>query len=222
VRPLVRAPLPAMHDPAPTVSDPAPEGSDPRRELVLGLPRTHILGDRSWTGIRDTDVGPALALITAEGEYRPRDDAEEDPTWKQVIPYLLLRDRGRIFLMRRTSAGGDARLHERWSIGVGGHLGPGDEGIEAGLRREFHEELVADWQPQPRLLGLLNDDRTAVGRVHLGVVFEAEAAGRAVAVRETHKLSGAFADAAEVQRGYEWLETWSQLLFDFVQGRERP
>ena len=92
--------------------------------------------------------------------------------------------------MRRTSAGGDARLHERWSIGVGGHVGPDDGGIEAGLQREFHEELVADWQPQPRLLGLLNDDRTPVGRVHLGIVFEAEAAGRAVAVRETHKLVG--------------------------------
>ncbi len=163
-----------------------------------------------------------LAIIAAEGECRPRDEAEEDPTWKQVIPYLLLRDRGRLFLMRRTSAGGDARLHERWSIGVGGHVGPDDGGIEAGLQREFHEELVADWQPRPRLLGLLNDDRTPVGRVHLGIVFEAEAAGRAVAVRETHKLSGAFADRAEVQRGYERLETWSQLLFDFVQERERP
>ncbi len=190
--------------------------SDPRRELVLGLPRARFLGSGTWTGIRRLDVTATLALIAAEGEYRPRDEAEEDPTWKQVIPYLLLRDGGRLFLMRRTSAGGDARLHERWSIGVGGHLGPADRSVEEGLRREFEEELVADWRPELRPLGLLNDDRTPVGQVHLGIVFETDAAGRAVAVRETHKLSGRFVETDDVLEGYEHLETWSQLLFDFV------
>lgn len=195
--------------------------SDPRRELVLGLPRSRILGRDTWTGIRQVDVTATLALIAAEGAYRSRDEAEVDPTWKQVIPYLLLRDGGRLFLMRRTSAGGDARLHERWSIGVGGHLGPADRSVEDGLRREFEEELVADWRPELRPLGLLNDDRTPVGQVHLGIVFEADAAGRAVAVRETHKLSGRFVECDEVLAGYEHLETWSQLLFDLVRSGER-
>jgi predicted NUDIX family phosphoesterase len=195
--------------------------SDPRRELVLGLPRARILGTSTWTGIRRMDVTATLALIAAEGGYRPRDEAEEDPTWKQVIPYLLLRDGGQLFLMRRTSAGGDARLHERWSIGVGGHLGPADRSVEDGLRREFEEELVADWSPELQPLGLLNDDRTPVGQVHLGIVFEADAGGRPVAVRETHKLSGRFVETDEVLAGYEHLETWSQLLFDFVRLGER-
>lgn len=195
--------------------------SDPRREFVLGLPRARILGSGTWTGIRRVDVTATLALIAAEGEYRPRDEAEEDPTWKQVIPYLLLRDGGRLFLMRRTSAGGDARLHERWSIGVGGHLGPADPSVEEGLHREFEEELVADWHPELRPLGLLNDDRTPVGQVHLGIVFEADAAGRPVAVRETHKLSGRFVEIDEVLAGYQHLETWSQLLFDLVRLGER-
>jgi predicted NUDIX family phosphoesterase len=169
------------------------------------------------------DIGATLALIAAEGEYRPRHEAEDDPTWKQVIPYLLLRDGGRLFLMRRTSAGGDARLHERWSIGVGGHLGPADGSVEEGLHREFVEELVADWRPELRPLGLLNDDRTPVGQVHLGIVFETDAAGRAVAVRETHKLSGRFVESDEVLAGYEHLETWSQLLFDLVRlGEPHP
>jgi predicted NUDIX family phosphoesterase len=88
--------------------------------------------------------------------------------------------------------------------------------VEAGLLREFHEELVADWQPIVRPVGLLNDDRTPVGRVHLGVVYETDADGRAVAVRETDKLSGAFAAPHEVAAGYDHLETWSQLLFEHL------
>ena len=95
--------------------------------------------------------------------------------------------------MRRTRGGADARLHDLWSIGVGGHLNPGDDGVLGGLRREWHEEVEAAFDPQPRFVGLLNDDTTPVGRVHLGLVFEIEAAGRPVAVRETDKLSGGFA-----------------------------
>lgn len=192
------------------------EVSEPGIELVLGVPRVRILGATGWRGVLSGDVSSYLDIISAAGEFRPRPEAEGDPSWKQIIPYLLLRDRGRIFLMRRTTAGGDARLHERWSIGVGGHLGPEDDSIEAGLMREFREELVADWVPEPRPLGLLNDDSTPVGQVHLGVVFEAESAGRAVSVRETDKLSGTFVEPAEVMRGYEHLESWSQLLFDLV------
>ncbi len=118
-----------------------------------------------------------LDLIAAEGDYRPRGDAEHDPDWKQVIPYLLMRDGERLFLMQRTGAGGDARLHDLWSLGIGGHLNPEDGDVLDGLRREFHEEMVADWDPQPRLIGVLNDDDVLVGQVHVGVVFEADAGG---------------------------------------------
>jgi predicted NUDIX family phosphoesterase len=144
---------------------------------------------------------------------------ERDPRFKQVIPYLVLRDRGRYFLMRRTRAGGDARLHDRFSIGVGGHLNPGDHDLAGGLAREWREELAADFVPEFRLLGLLNDDETDVGRVHLGVVYLAEAAGRTVAVRETDKLEGRFAAPAALLAVYDRMETWSQLVFDFVSGR---
>lgn len=165
------------------------------------------------------NVQPYLEQIAAEGEYRLRSDVEEDPTWKQVIPYLVLRDRGRIYLMRRTSAGSDARLHERWSIGIGGHVNPEDGGVEGGLKREWSEEIVADFTPSFRVIGLLNDDTDPVGQVHLGVVCVAEADGRDVAIRETHKLEGAFVAPNEVLRVYEHLETWSGLVYDFLTGR---
>lgn len=193
--------------------------SDTSSELVLGLPRTRLIGTTGWRGVMFGDVQPYLDRILAEGAYRPRADVEQDPSWKQVIPYLVLRDRGRIFLMRRTSAGSDARLHERWSIGVGGHVNPEDGGVEGGLAREWSEEVVADFTPSFRVIGLLNDDTDPVGQVHVGIVCVAEAEGRAVAIRETHKLEGTFVAPNEVLRVYERLETWSSLVYDFMTGR---
>jgi predicted NUDIX family phosphoesterase len=142
---------------------------------------------------------------------------EDDPSFKQIIPYLVLRDGERYFLMRRTRAGGDARLHDLWSIGVGGHLNPGDGDLPGGLRREWAEELIAAFVPEFRLVGLLNDDTTPVGSVHLGAVYVADAAGRPVAIRETHKLAGSFATRDEVAAVTEAMETWSRLVFDFLE-----
>lgn len=190
--------------------------SDKDLELVLGLPRAAIIGAEPWHGIREADLNAVLDLVDREGEYRPRGEAEVDPDWKQVIPYLLVRDGERLFLMQRTAAGGDARLHDRWTLGIGGHLNPGDGGVLGGLRREFHEEMSADWDPEPSLIGLLNDDSTPVGQVHVGIIFAADAAGRPMAVRETDKLRGSFVEPSDVRPVYDRLETWSQFLFDFV------
>ena len=132
-------------------------------EQVLVVPRAALVPGEGWLGIRRGDMDHALDVVAREGFFMRRGDAEEDPTHKQVIPYLVLRDGERWFLMRRTRAGGDARLHDRWSIGVGGHLNPGDVDVHGGLRREWGEELVADFEPVYAPVGLLNDDTTAVG-----------------------------------------------------------
>jgi predicted NUDIX family phosphoesterase len=147
--------------------------------------------------------------------------AEEDPSHKQLIPYVVVRDGERIFLTERTTAGGDARLHGKASIGVGGHLNPVDQGEDAltdGLRREWNEELIVEWVPDFRLVGLINDDSNPVGSVHLGVVFTVEANGRAVTVREHEKLIGRWATVNEVRSAWDRLETWSQLVAGHVLG----
>ena len=155
-----------------------------------------------------------MSALERDGRYEARDVMERDPSFKQVIPYLVLLDGPRIFLMRRTQAGGDARLHDRFSIGVGGHLNPGDGGLLGGLEREWNEEVVADFVPDFELVALLNDDTTEVGSVHLGAVYLADAAGRPVAIRETDKLEGAFVGADEVAAVVDRLETWSAIVFD--------
>ena len=182
-------------------------------ELVLVVPRASIMGDPGWHGLTTDGLDAFEGIVTRAGEFRPRADVEIDRSWKQVIPYLVLRDGPRYFLMRRTRAGADARLHDRCSIGVGGHLNPGDGDLAGGLRREWREELVASFEPDFRLIGLLNDDTTDVGRVHVGAVYVADAGGQTVAIRETEKLMGAFADPAEVGAVVDRMETWSALVF---------
>lgn len=162
----------------------------------------------------------ALAeVIRDHGTFMERPAAEVDPAHKQVIPYVVVRDGSRTFLMERTAAGGDPRLHHKASIGVGGHLNPVDDGadpLRAGLRREWEEELDAAWEPDFRLVGLLNDDSNPVGSVHLGVVFVVEAAGRPIAVREHDKLTARMATAEELLTARERMETWSRLVADHL------
>jgi predicted NUDIX family phosphoesterase len=187
-------------------------------ELVYAVPRDILMGDAGWRGVRVEGAAGVLARLDRGGFY-PRPQAEADVSIKQIIPYLVLRDGGRIFLMKRTRAGGDARLHDHYTIGVGGHMNPGDETVLGCLAREWREELVADFMPDFEFLGLLNDDEVEVGRHHMGVVYTASAGNRSVTVRETNKLSGAFEPIEVVRSVYDLMETWSQLVLDALTDR---
>ncbi|MDQ3128786.1 MAG: phosphoesterase [Chloroflexota bacterium] len=194
-------------------------------ELVLVVPTADVVatlgGGAAWHGIRDGHRTAVKDLIARHGAFLPRSAMEVDPSWKQVIPYPVLRDGDAWFLMKRTNAGGDARLHDRYSIGVGGHVNPGDGGLDGdlggALAREWHEELRVDFVPEFRFVGLLNDDSTPVGAVHLGLVYVGDAAGRPVEIRETEKLSGRFASSGEVAAVADRLETWSRIAFEFLE-----
>ena len=185
-------------------------------ERVLVVPRAVVVPGDGWLGIRSDDSPAILAAdrrdrpvrAAAIGRSRSWPEAghpvSRPARWPALVPDAA--DPGR----------GDGRLHDRWSIGVGGHLNPGDRDIAGGLRREWHEELVADFTADFRFVGLLNDDTTEVGRVHLGVVFTADAAGRPVAVRETDKLTGGFVDTAGIEAVRDRLESWSRIVFEHL------
>jgi len=189
-------------------------------EQVLVIPRDNVPGGCDFAGIRPADesaLAELRAAVRAHGSFMERPTAEESPAFKQLIPYVVVRDGPRTFLMERTTAGGDPRLHRKASIGVGGHINPVDDGVDpltAGLRREWTEELDADWEPEFRLVGLLNDDSNPVGSVHLGVVFTVEADGRPITVREHDKLTARMADADELRAARDRMETWSRLVVD--------
>jgi predicted NUDIX family phosphoesterase len=191
-------------------------------ERVLVLPRGRVPGGCDFTGLRTADeaaLGAMGEAVASHGRFLDRPIAEANPAFKQLIPYVVVRQGELVFLMERSDGGGDPRLHRKASIGVGGHLNPVDGGadpLDAGLRREWSEELIADWEPRFRLIGTLNDDSNPVGSVHLGIVFEVDAAGRELAVRERDKLSGRWADSATLVAAGARLETWSRLVAEHL------
>lgn len=219
-----------------------------------------------------------LAKAMALGRFVDREQAEANPAWKQWIPYCMLRcgdwstaavpstaedDRG-VLLVQRTKKGGETRLHESWSIGLGGHIEPIDVApaskaapasseaalghakelqpgvgplgwsqqesgptdahafFAAALARELSEELILPGQtPAPRLLGLINDDSTEVGKVHAGLAYcidfpaPLRLARETAGIREISKMRGGFThlvEFAELWQTPSQFESWSQFL----------
>ena len=175
-----------------------------------------------FQGFQATELDlPRLATLLAEvGEFRPRGPAEEDPSFKQIIPYVHVRSADRHLLLERLPTQGESRLHHLFSIGVGGHVEPEPGNtplLVAGLSREIIEELEVDRVDSGalRLLGFLNDDRTPVGRVHFGIACQLTLPAPVV-VREIDKMRGQWVAEAVLRDHHGQMETWSQILLDWL------
>ncbi len=187
-------------------------------EEILVVPRKRLLPELIHGFTRDS-LDKYLERVRAHGEFRSRTSVEHDPAFKQIIPYLIVRHQYRLFLFQRSTAGSEARLQGKYSIGVGGHVNRRDvEGskdvIVTGLERELTEELVIDGKWRARLVGVLNDDTVAVGRVHFGLVHVVDVDSVAVSVRESGAFTGRLARLQDVLSVRERMETWSQLILE--------
>jgi predicted NUDIX family phosphoesterase len=156
------------------------------------------------------------------GFFVERRHAETDSSLKQVIPYCVLMRNDSIFTMRRKERGGEARLFNKFSIGVGGHINPVDgaqDPLLAGLMRELEEEVVFDGAVDLEALGIINDETEEVGSVHFGLVYGVRPEGE-VRVRETDQLEGRWAQIEELEgrlaEERDSFESWSALILDRV------
>src|SRR5262249_5381996 len=136
-------------------------------------------------------------LVPEYAQFRPRSEVEDDPGFKQIIPYVVFRCGEAGFCYTRGTSQGEARLPSLGSLGVGGHVAEADadgartlEAYELALRRELDEEVVVKSEGTIHRVGLINDDSTPVGQVHLGVVHLYELEQARVAPRE-HGLADA-------------------------------
>ena len=167
---------------------------------------------------------PFLDAILARGNnyFLARANAENDPGHKQIIPYAILACGDRVLHYVRGKKAGEQRLVAKGSIGIGGHLNDADESLfawdeqayRAGVEREVNEEVRIETPFEDRIVALLNDDRTEVGRVHLGVVHVFRLQEEKVQKREAMITNLAFLGKAELEARRENLETWSQICLD--------
>lgn len=147
--------------------------------------------------------------------FTDRARAEYDKTVKQIIPYVVIRQEGRYFMLRRLKQQTEARLHDKRSLGVGGHINPSERAavdvLKAGLMRELYEEVEVEQIVSLTCVGILNENSGSVSDYHTGVVYLLEAQGE-VRVRETEKMTGTWASVQDLRSCYYEFETWSQLV----------
>ncbi|MHC4405659.1 MAG: phosphoesterase [Planctomycetota bacterium] len=192
------------------------------RVLVVPTALFHRLGH--FQGFTH-EVDPYLSeLLDPENtSYRPRAEVEDDPGFKQLIPYVIFhhvdrQGRRAVFQYTRGSGQGEDRLHRKRSVGIGGHISALDANArqsknpyEEGMRRELEEEVVVDTPYTPYCVGLINDDQSEVGRVHLGVVHRFDVERPAVRPREREIIQSGFRPVDEILADLSGFETWSEI-----------
>jgi predicted NUDIX family phosphoesterase len=171
--------------------------------------------------IRDHEtIMTLLQTIDRDAIFRDRPEAERDPLFKQIIPYVTMFNKSSVLMIRRKKKQTEERLHDRYSIGHGGHINPrerkqGYRLIEAELQRELFEELsLTPDNYSLKLCGVINDDETDVGSVHLGLWYIAETKSEEFKTQEPEKIEGEWTSQQDVLKKYDRLETWSQIVVD--------
>lgn len=196
----------------------AQQSSSPTKtydELVLVVKREVIIPKEGIHGILPIDMTTMAQVITAHQEYIPRSQAEHDPRYKQIIPYLIFSHNDSFFLMQRRETASEKRLRNKFSLGIGGHIRKED--LDAGTtifdwaRREFAEEINYSGDLTIEPIGLLNDDTNEVGTVHIGLVMLIHGTTSTISVKSELK-SGQLVDLATCKAYYNDLEQWSQLI----------
>ena len=194
-------------------------------ENVLVIPRALFDQLGSFHGLNFEPRRYLDAMLSRGNNFfLARAKAENDPTHKQIIPYAILACGDRVLHYVRGKKAGEQRLVAKGSIGIGGHMNDEDESLfawdeqayRAGVEREVNEEVQINTPFEDRVVALLNDDTTEVGRVHLGVVhvFRLEEAN--VQKREAMITNLAFLNKQELEERRDTLETWSQICLDHL------
>ncbi|QEG22999.1 phosphoesterase [Mariniblastus fucicola] len=171
----------------------------------------------------DMDRYLKVLLDPTHTSYRPRDEMESDPSFKQLIPYCIFRhtaDDGTVSIYQYTrgKGQGESRLHSKRSIGIGGHISTLDAGEDSpydqGMQRELEEEVKIETPFEQNCVGLINDDETEVGKVHLGVVHIFDVQTQNVHSNEDDILEDGFVPISDLLADTGRFETWSQICLN--------
>lgn len=191
-------------------------------EEVLVVDRALVERIGQFQGLT-LDAGRYLPDLLNPRNYRfvPRHKAEGDDSLKQLIPYFLICHDDRIWCYVRGKKSGEERLVAKASMGIGGHINHLDENLFEDIYsraaiRELEEEVVLPRGYTHKIVALLNDDLTPVGRVHLGVIHILKVSSPEVKKREDVITESGFRTLVELRAMYDRLETWSQICLDHI------
>lgn len=186
-------------------------------EMILVVKRADIFsGFQAWHGLAQEPLEHALEVIKTKKEFQPRSVMETDPSYKQIIPYLIFNHEDRYFLMQRQGHASEQRLKNKYSLGIGGHIRKEDmstDSIFEWAQREFHEEVNYTGDLQIETVGILNDDTNAVGQVHIGLVLLLKGNSSDISVKSELK-SGTLLTLQELKPFVEHMESWSLMVFE--------
>lgn len=224
---IVASPKPTARSVGPIRIHPAMKGfavSAVAEEQILVVP-TALFHNLGYFQGFSTDVDRYLPRLL-EGdslEYRPRGEMEEDASFKQLIPYMLFRwtdenGAAHLFEYQRGSGQGERRLHAKHSVGIGGHISTLDavaghlsNVYREGMRRELEEEISIETKYTEQIAGLINDDETPVGKVHLGIVHLCDVETPNISPREADIVDGQFRPVSDILSRIHEFESWSEI-----------
>jgi predicted NUDIX family phosphoesterase len=187
-------------------------------EKILVISRNIFFEQKEINGIEKVDFEYYQKLIQDNKEFLWRSKMETDPSYKQIIPYLVFNFEDKYFLMQRKSNANEVRLQNKYSLGIGGHIRQEDINsfdIADWAKREFTEEINYSGNLEIEPIGILNDDSNNVGKVHTGFVFLLKGNSNQIKVRSELK-SGTLLTLKELSEYYENMENWSKLVFDLL------
>ena len=209
----------------------------PPQEQVLVFERKIFDAAGPFHGLK-FDIDDFLGKLFAPGVLRfmARPEAEADPSYKQLIPYVIMSCGDKYLTYIRGKRAGEKRLLGNRSIGIGGHINPIDDQVlgnkkpnnllfgmkemyDTAVQREIEEEVAVETNHTDKIVALLNDDTNEVGKVHLGVVHFWRLEAEKVTRREQMITQMTFMDADQLGSEREAMETWSQLCFDGLEKR---
>jgi len=192
-------------------------------EKILVVARRQLFPEGAFQGFLPiVDFSAYQELIMENRQFFWRSEMEGDPSFKQIIPYLVFCHEDRYFLMRRRGDASEARLKNKYTLGIGGHIRQEDmldESLVNWAKREFAEEVCYDGGLTISALGLINDETNSVGQVHTGFVFLLQGDAASISVKSELK-EGELMSLEQMAPSYANMETWSQMVFDFLVARQ--
>lgn len=198
-----------------------------KNELILAVPTKEVwqILEYKENAVIEVLQADVMKELLKHGVFGMRSVLEEKPEYKQIIPYAVICCGEEVYLFHRTKKQTETRLHNLYSLGVGGHMNPFGNVIDIlylrhELEREMNEEVlvhdnckVLDIKP----VGFINDDTNEVGKVHLGVLYEIELSNSDIEIKEKDKMSGTWIKRNDLRNYYPKMESWSKIYSDLRQ-----